>query len=520
MHNVLCRNPLPERSRYLSLWALSGGTEQGLLFGAGWQQVSGAPGALRFRTEPRHDVGLGEGHASTAHPSWRFRDFSLNQTFRSSVVSQSGSGGLVDKIEILRSEDLLIRAITGDRDEFLVVTFAGYTDNFDLNREGFGEHILRSRRIDAIHVVNRNNDWYQRDELPEVLALIRTRASHYHRVFTYGSSMGGYAAIRFAHAVGAQTAIAIAPQYSVDPVVFPYEDRWNESRTIDFLIERQQSITPVARTIVFYDPMDRRDRLHVERIAADTPVTPIAIPFAGHATGVYLAELGMLSVALLSILDDRFDPEAFMATARQRRREAAKYFAVLSSHCGPHQAKWALSLARQAVVVQPADAGHMHNLAERHAALGNFVEAAAWEDQAALHDPGSLLYRKTRALHLLRHGDTAGSRKILLELVSNQPRVAEYHDLVARTLSRERRFGDAIGFARKAVALDAAHPHYRKTLRRLERRRITHAFAVILAIGQTPQARLFHRSELAIRRIRYLLSIPLGRRRRFRHEGK
>ena len=48
------------------------------------------------------------------------------------------------------------------------------------------------------------------------------------RVMTYGSSMGGYAALRFARALRADAILALSPQYSIDPAVVPWEDRWRQ----------------------------------------------------------------------------------------------------------------------------------------------------------------------------------------------------------------------------------------------------------------------------------------------------
>ena len=95
-----------------------------------------------------------------------------------------------------------------------------------LERTGFEERFFEQSRIDAIHVIARSNEWYQNDEILEICKAVAAITQNYERVYTYGSSMGGYAAIRFGKHVGARAAIALSPKFSVDKAVVPVEHRW------------------------------------------------------------------------------------------------------------------------------------------------------------------------------------------------------------------------------------------------------------------------------------------------------
>jgi tetratricopeptide (TPR) repeat protein len=209
---------------------------------------------------------------------------------------------------------------------------------------------LRERGYDAIHVINRTNVWYQHPEMPDALRAIRDAASRYAEVFTYGSSMGGYAAIRFAEAVGAKTAIAISPQYSVVPKVVPFDRRWRAvARRIDFSRESPRPGSTMVEPLVFYDPRDL-DARHFELIARAFPrTTGVRLWHAGHPAGAYLSEAGVLTSAITAILERRFDARTFEKEARAKRRLSGQYFFTLARRQPPWRAEAKLRLARMAV---------------------------------------------------------------------------------------------------------------------------------------------------------------------------
>jgi pimeloyl-ACP methyl ester carboxylesterase len=229
--------------------------------------------------------------------------------------------------ELYRSADLLVRGITGFSHDALVVTFDSYTDHRDphtnyrhLDRPGFGEHFLRDRGVDAIHVIGRENNWYQYSEMPDATAAIAKVARGYQRTMTYGSSMGGYAAIRYGGVVGAERALAISPQFSVDPAVVPFDQRWEvEAQQIDFALERGWAPPYAATSYILYDPRNL-DRRHVALFAKRSiGIVPVPLPGSGHSCALFLANCGLLQQAVLDVAHGTFDPAAL--------RQAAQAFA-------------------------------------------------------------------------------------------------------------------------------------------------------------------------------------------------
>ena len=128
---------------------------------------------------------------------------------------------------IYKSDNLIIREGTGFDRAPCVVTFAEYTPTpLPLDRSGFGEKFLKKAGHNAFHVICRGNDWYQYPEMPAAIAELKRRCAGYADVVTYGTSMGAYAAIRFAPHLQASRVIAISPQVSIDRRRVPFETRW------------------------------------------------------------------------------------------------------------------------------------------------------------------------------------------------------------------------------------------------------------------------------------------------------
>ena len=196
--------------------------------------------------------------------------------------------------EIYRSADLLVRARTGYHSSFCVVTFNSFTDRRTLDREGFGEGFFASRGVNAVHVLSRDNDWYLLEDIELALDAAAKATAPFESVSAYGSSMGAYAAIRLGRLAGASAAIALSPQFSIDPRVVPFEDRWApDARRLNYEIERRLGPKGfVASADVFYDPADR-DARHVELYREHIEVRDIRLPDCGHPVTGFLAEVGL-----------------------------------------------------------------------------------------------------------------------------------------------------------------------------------------------------------------------------------
>lgn len=301
---------------------------------------------------------------------------------------------------LFRSDDLIVRFVAaGARaSAACFVTFGSYTNDYSLDRQGFAEDFLRDEGIDAVHVLNRDNRWYQYAEMDEALAAAAVVTARYAEVFTYGSSMGGYAALRFAHGLGAETAIAISPQFSLDPRVVPFEERWQaDLAAITF---RERPIEPTVRQVIFYDPRMRLDDRHFAMFAAlPAKTVGVAVPYAGHPVGPMLIETGVLKDSIRGIVAGRFDALKVQRAVRERRRRSQHHFFMLARRAADRHPEVQIAMLRRAAEIAPES----HILSELANALdrkGEHAEAAPLHREALRLVPENARARVGYARHL------------------------------------------------------------------------------------------------------------------------
>ncbi len=322
-----------------------------------------------------------------------------------------------DTSELFRSADLVVRKV-GARGGLCFVTFGSYTNDASLDRAGFAEEFLRDEGIDAIHVINHDNLWYQYPEIEDVLRVVRGATADYDRVITYGSSMGGYAALRFGHVCRADTGIAISPQYSLDPRVVPFENRWQAD--VARIAFNEHSYVPMPHQFIFYDSRMATDRQHFEKFAeAGGDPVGVAIPYAGHPVGPILLETGVLKQAVRAVIDGSFVPHELQRQVRDRRRLSQHHFFMLSRRAEERRPKLAIAFLRRAAAIEPES----HIASELAAALdrqGDHDEAGPLHLAAIERVPGNVRARINYARHLEATGRIAEAAQTLRDAIRGQ----------------------------------------------------------------------------------------------------
>ena len=314
----------------------------------------------------------------------------------------------------------------------VVVTFDSYHEPAGMNRAGFGEAFFQSEGIAAIHVMAHHNDWFQYTEIEDVLLEIRKACSGAERLLAYGSSMGGYAALRFANAVGAHAALALSPQYSLDPRKVPFETRWApDRRRIRFLAAIDGAIRPGPRRIFVYDSALDPDRRHAELLMAAAPMTAIGVPYAGHPVGGFLNDIKLLRPLVLTALDGSFDAPRFRRAAHARRTRSPHWLAHLADRQPAWRDACGIRLAERAAMMAPDHPALHDALARRLAAAGRFSEAIAAHDRAIAIEPiVDYLWGLSKTLSAA--GDTRGALAVAERIQGLAPHSAGYHAWAAQ----------------------------------------------------------------------------------------
>ncbi len=370
---------------------------------------------------------------------------------------------------IFESNDLLVRWTPAGDGRRIVVTFDHHHHQRTLDREGFGQEYFAGRDISAIHVITLDNDWFQYPEMPQALSAIRKVTTGAKSVMTYGSSMGGYAAIRFADAVGANAALALSPQYSIDPVKVPFETRWRfDMKRLKFLDAVDGPICSAFPPVVAYDP-NNIDRLHVEQIAKDINIIPLRAPYGGHPVGSFLNDLGLLSPMLESILDGNFDPKPLEMTIRARRRTSVSYLSGLALRQPPSRPKMATALAYLAIAQRPERPELHFALAKILAAAGRHGEALeAYKITNQLEEHPGYLYPYGEALFNLGH--LADALAVASRCTELWPTAPHCHKLVSQIYQARGELAQALESERRAHLIDPRNNKYRWHIAKLKSR--------------------------------------------------
>lgn len=399
--------------------------------------------------------------------------------------------------ELYRSENLVVRRIPAADVDRWVVTFDHYAIGHGFDRPGFGEAYLQAQGISAIHVMGRAEDWYQYPDTLAALATVRAALASASRIVTYGSSMGAYAALRFADAVGATDILALSPQYTIEARAAPQEQRWTQdAKRIRWRPEFNGSISTTAHAVVIFDPTGP-DRWHGERIEADLGRRAIRLPHSAHPVTTYLAEIGLLGPLIEDVLAGRFDARAFRNEARRRRTGNGIYLGELAAAQPQRRTALALELARKAVDASPGNYHARISLARLLSREGRHDEALTMIEGVVRDSDRGLTYIIDYANALVLAGRVAEARPIVDETLSRTQDVAHLHAWAAHILWLNDERASARTLIRRAVVLDPGNTPYLRAM-------IDYSFGAPLQTGHRGV-----RTTPWLRLVRWIMKKPL-----------
>ncbi|UAK25352.1 tetratricopeptide repeat protein [Sphingomonas nostoxanthinifaciens] len=343
-----------------------------------------------------------------------------------------------------------------------VVTFDSHHDDPGTDRLGFGEAFFASEGIGAIHVLTAANDWFQCPDTPAALAAVRAAANA--PLLAYGSSMGGYGAVRFAAAAGADRVLALSPQYSIDRRKVDFETRWKEeARRIRFRPELDGPIAGVVPSVVAYDPLLDEDRCHVDRIAGDVAIERLRVPHGGHNSAAFLSDLGLLKPLVHAMLDGNLDLPAVAGEAHRRRKESPTWLGELAGRQPAHRLGTAIGLAERAAKLGPDSPVALNQLALRLREAGELDRAITIHRTVVAMAPlPAYLWGLSKTLAAA--GQTGEALAAAAEIQRQAASVAGYHRWAAELRMQLHDRAGAIADLRRAVEALPSHRGYRWTL--------------------------------------------------------
>lgn len=184
------------------------------------------------------------------------------------------------------------------KSEKLIISFDPH--GHDIREKGFSSDTLIQSGFDHIFVSHKLNSQYQGLSIEDFLSAIHPIIDEY-KVYTYGSSLGGYCAIYYGGCINAK-AIALSPRNSAHPSI---ADKQFSSLTFTHTDIINTPLSKEAPIIVF-DPAQKIDKDFIESyiLPAYPDSTLIKLPYASHLVAEALSEVKLLKKLLLGIINE------------------------------------------------------------------------------------------------------------------------------------------------------------------------------------------------------------------------
>ena len=176
----------------------------------------------------------------------------------------------------------------------VVIAFAPFDFPFAPKTVGWGSSSFSKRKITHVCVFSATPDWYQNDEFFDAMKACGAFLGPNADITSYGFSMGGYGALLGAKALGATRAVAVSPQFSIDPAVVKFERRYSEQWAAMSgwkynLSEHMKG--SATEYIVLFDPLHRQDSRHEARLPKPSNYQRCLLHGVGHAGIQALVEI-------------------------------------------------------------------------------------------------------------------------------------------------------------------------------------------------------------------------------------
>lgn len=370
--------------------------------------------------------------------------------------------------EIIRGTEAKLSGSDLDKvSKTIFIVFQPWASQPSLDRPGYGRAYFVSRGVPALYITPKQNDWYQSKDAIRVLVAAAEIAQKYERRISYGSSMGGYAALNFANDLDVQASISIMPQYSIDRTKVPFEDRWaTEALRTDLFNDKIRLFEGERRYgAVLYDRLYAPDRKQVEIIENYIKRPAISLPMTGHS--------GPNSFVLKNIIEAASEgnfkslPSIAAKSHRLDRKKGATYYLQLA------RLPRFLSPDERLKILQKASEIDSNNIKidlerSRVLLLNGRTSEAIVEQRASLKKyPESADLNSHLAQSLSREGNIDEAMSAVSRSLSLAPENAYYHHQMADLLNRSGFLERAIEFQTDAVRLEPLNKVYNDHMQHL-----------------------------------------------------
>lgn len=330
-----------------------------------------------------------------------------------------------------------------------IVVFTHGVEGAEEEMLRWAERLARAHGHDCLALVPRRANWFPRRAMAPLLDPAQAAARP--RRITFGLGAGGHGALKYGAALGADAALAIAPQASIEPAVVPFDPRFR--RLFDPAAHAGMAIGPAdapPAALVAFDPGDRFEAGHARLLAAVLPGIVLA-PMRSAGAGPLAVAGGAPGIAAMLGLALEGRIAAIPALLRRQRRASP----LLLGHLGAAQeARGRPALAArlraraQELGLPAARLEELRRHAHRHRLPPRTPGRQGGEAAAAAAVAAAALRAATRAL---ASGDAAAALDGFREALARDPANEAAHLGLNDALSRQGLEEEAMAAARDAL---------------------------------------------------------------------
>lgn len=214
-------------------------------------------------------------------------------------------------IDMLRDDARLRLWRHRGRSQRLVVSFSGVgRDRSQLPRLEFGRTASANGRDHVLYIADPARSWLNQPGLIEEIAgLVETEAAQVGatQVVAMGHSLGGFSALVLGGFTRVDVALALSPQFSLDPEIAPDEGRWMMFRQHFPRLRIRQAADHMAASTQHYILFGRHYReLPQRRLMRPAPnAACFLLPKVRHDSVVKLYHAGILDEVVQLAFDGR-----------------------------------------------------------------------------------------------------------------------------------------------------------------------------------------------------------------------
>jgi hypothetical protein len=234
--------------------------------------------------------------------------------------------------------------------EHVIVSLPFAVVDSGYNEFGFGQSAFDKRDVGVIYIRSNKSNWFQHDEVMELAISIRRYVGEHTDLTLYGASMGAYAALLLSGLLKPKRIFAIAPQFSIDRTIVPWETRWSKSanRIKKFKFNLNEHIDDSSKKLIFFDNMSM-DKSHVSLLPVDKNWSLIRLPYASHQVLRYLRETGCLPLLVDCLIDQTSDVSEIELQARLNKKVSSIYWMTIAKCGAPNRPKFSENAFREAI---------------------------------------------------------------------------------------------------------------------------------------------------------------------------